>query len=162
MFNDFFYEKFSIQQKEFERHYKVANGGKVVKLKKFLIDFLSRLNVERRGDVSIDKAFVKGLIMGVFNVQTVKANEALDPQLMEFVKGVLLSFPLHCFHWGSKFQICYNDILIYDINSIFTISFITDLFGIRVGINLARGQSFDGLVLAACDEIRKMKPKEAA
>lgn len=35
------------------------------------------MNVERRGDVAVDKAFVKGLVIAVFSVQKVKSNETL-------------------------------------------------------------------------------------
>lgn len=45
------------------------------------MDFLTRLNVDRGEDVSLDKAFVKGLVIAVFT---------LSQELMEFIHDLFL------------------------------------------------------------------------
>lgn len=64
-----------------------GNDIKFVKLKKILIEFLIRLNKERREDRTVDKSFVKGLIIAVFSVQKVKSGEVLNIALIDFIKG---------------------------------------------------------------------------
>lgn len=59
-------------------------------MKKCLVDFLTRLNVDRSADVSIDKAFVKGLIIAVFGVQKVKSKDTLSQELKEFIHDLFL------------------------------------------------------------------------
>lgn len=76
-----------------ERHYAVQVGDDVefVKLNKVLVDFLTKLNVDRRKDSSVDKTFVKGLIIAAFTVQKVKTNDILNQDLMEFIHDLFLS-----------------------------------------------------------------------
>lgn len=59
-------------------------------MKKCLVDFLTRLNVDRGEDVSLDKAFVKGLIIAVFGVQKVKSKDTLSQELMGFIRDLFL------------------------------------------------------------------------
>lgn len=66
----------------------VGNGIERVKLKKQLVDFLIRPNVERREDSGVDKAFVKGLVIAVFSVQKIKSQENLHLDLISFIKGM--------------------------------------------------------------------------
>lgn len=83
-------------QNETERHYKVevGDGFVFVKLKKALVDFLIRLNKERREDSTVDKAFVKGLVIAVFSVQKVKSGETFNSALINFIKGWYFKTPL--------------------------------------------------------------------
>lgn len=69
---------------------KVGNGIERVKLKKQLVDFLIRLNVELKEDRGVDKAFVKGLVIAVFSVKKIKSNENLSLDLVSFIKGMFL------------------------------------------------------------------------
>lgn len=75
-----------------ERHYavQVGEGVEFVKIKKVLLDFLTKLNVELRKDSSADKAFVKGLIIAAFTVQKVKTNDILSQDFMEFIHDLFL------------------------------------------------------------------------
>lgn len=74
-----------------ERHYtvEVGSGIQFVKFKDSLIDFLIRLNTERRNDLASDKTFVKGLLIAVFSVQKIKEQQNLQTDLLGFIKGKL-------------------------------------------------------------------------
>lgn len=75
-----------------ERHYpvEVGNGIEHVKLKKNLVDFLIKLNVERREDRSVDKAFIKGLMIAVFTVQKIKTSNNFNENLKAFINDLFL------------------------------------------------------------------------
>lgn len=83
----------------------VGNGIECVKLKKLLVDFLVRLNIERREDSTVDKAFVKGLVIGVFSVQKIKSNENLSSDLVAFISGMFHRF--HIKKLPQLFDICF-------------------------------------------------------
>lgn len=119
----------------------VGAGVEFIKLKKTLVDFLVQLNINRRDDSAVDKAFVKGLVIAVFTVQKIKKNEHLNPDLIEFIKGKFM-----------EFQIQNTKIYVYGFLCVFT-----DLFLFRVGSNDNRISSFDGMFREACGEIRGLK-----
>lgn len=64
-----------------------GSGNNFVKLKDSLVEFLTRLNTERRNDLTSDKIFVKGLLIAAFSVETIKEQRNLETNLLEFIKG---------------------------------------------------------------------------
>lgn len=81
----------------------VGNGNHYVKLKKSLVDFLIRLNVEFRDEISVDKSFLKGLAIAVFTVRKIKSSEKLSSELIGFIKGIFHRLNIkNCFNHLQK------------------------------------------------------------
>lgn len=68
----------------------VGENVQLVKLKTLLVDLLIRLNLQRREDDSMDKVFIKGLVIAVFSVRKVKAHENFHPDLVAFIRGLCI------------------------------------------------------------------------
>lgn len=71
---------------------KVDDVFKTVKLQGRLVNWLLNLNAQRRADAQIDKSFIKSLLIAVFTVKLIKAGDALEPGLIEFIKGTMKIF----------------------------------------------------------------------
>lgn len=67
---------------------KVGDGFQEVKLKGRIVKWLCDLNENKRNEQSIDKHFVKALLIAIFSVKTIKENGALDVDLMAFINGI--------------------------------------------------------------------------
>lgn len=63
--------------------------------------------MERSEDATLDKVFIKGLMIAVFTVQSLKAAKAideLDPDRISFVEGKCADF-CHCHNHSMKILI---------------------------------------------------------
>lgn len=110
-----------------------------VELQMRVVDFLIDLNTNRRADKTVDKAFIKSLLIGVLSVKAIKAGEKSDGYI-SFIEGA--------------FFIIYQKITIVSKQQS---NFSTDLFSYRVNNDETRLESFDDLVSTALTEIINMK-----
>lgn len=81
-----------------DRSYMVdsSNGSVEVRLTGKTVKWLLKLNVKRREDKSVDKAFIKAILIAVFKAQFIKdfqgSVNALDENLVLFIKGSLIYY----------------------------------------------------------------------
>ena len=80
---------FIFDQANGDRAFKVQAGRtfKEVLLSARLVNGCCNLNQTRRNDITADKIFLKGLLIGICTVKRIKSSTTFDEGILEFIKG---------------------------------------------------------------------------